>query len=48
MGFDNVDGNTPNIVNTSVKRTRRYLTGAEDSASRRHRLMFSRASAAAQ
>ena len=29
MGFDDVAGTTPNIVNTSVKRTRRYLTEKE-------------------
>ena len=29
MGFNDVDGNAPNIVNTSVKRTRRYLTERE-------------------
>src|SRR5215467_12546335 len=29
MGFNDVDGNAPNIVNTSVKRTRRYLTEKE-------------------
>ena len=29
MGFNDVDGTTPNIVNTSVKRTRRYLTEKE-------------------
>ena len=29
MGFNDVDGNAPNIVNTSVKRSRRYLTEKE-------------------
>ena len=29
MGFNDVDRNAPNIVNTSVKRTRRYLTEKE-------------------
>ena len=29
MGFNDVDGTAPNIVNTSVKRTRRYLTEKE-------------------
>jgi hypothetical protein len=29
MGFEHVNGETPNTVNTSVTRTRRYLTGRE-------------------